>query len=481
MADSGNHRIQVFHPNGTLDFGFGSYGGAVMQFYRPAGVAVSPPDGRIVVADSGNHRIQVFHPNGTFDFKINSSALPDRYPALQLPSFGGGGGGGGGGVRMSADVDVDYWSPRHVAVAADGRIVASGVTAGGYDGRIHVFHPNGTLDLGFDVRVSGAVDGAFAFAVAADGRTVVANGGTSIQVFHPNGTFDFEFGEPVIAAETTGHVYPLSIAVGHVTAHPPPPPPPPLVPITPTLPPTLPPPPDPVPLVPPRVVELQQPQCLIVDGQVECVEQPQCLIVDGQVECVEGYGPPPCLIVDGQVECVEGYGPPPPLPPVVESGMIVVANGTHISAFHPNATFAFNLAADSQGYDSVAVAPDGRIVASSTNKFINVFHPDGAYDFGFGGGYDGHFVRPYGATGYGVLDVAVSPPDGRIVVAERDEHRIHVFHPNGTRDPAFGPPGAYPTVFNFPSSVAVSPPRRPHRRGRPQPHPCVPLRRDPSL
>ena len=437
-AYSDTNRLSAFHPNGTLDYAFGSYGGGDRQFYKPSGVAVAP-DGRILVADAGNDRIQVFHPNGTLALSI---------------------------IESEADVRGQLQNPTSVAVAPDGRIVVADTGPG--SGRIHVFHPNGTLVSAFatesgsdgtyrmfrsptavavapngrivvEFQSAGRVyhpDGSIDYSfgangtgthyinsrvlidVAPDGRIVVANGGGRpiLHVLHSNGTIDFRFGEPAIARTTTGHVYSTSIAVGSVVASPPPtpivvePPPTPIV----VEPP--PPPPNPVPLV--------------LVGEPAPAE--------------------PCRIVAGQLEC----GPPRP---VVESGMIVVARGSGISAFYPNTTFAFNLVGGYSGPDSVAVAPDGRIVLSHTYKSISVLRPDGALDFGFGGGYDGHFVRLDGEPSHGILDVAVSPLDGRIVVAERDEHRIHVFHPNGTRDPAFGPPGAYPTVFNFPTSVAVSP------------------------
>ena len=66
VADTGNNRIQVFHPDGAFALRFGERDGGDGdgEFDGPGSVAVSPLDGRIVVADTGNHRIQVFAPPG---------------------------------------------------------------------------------------------------------------------------------------------------------------------------------------------------------------------------------------------------------------------------------------------------------------------------------------------------------------------------------------------------------------------------------
>ena len=72
VADTGNHRIQVFHANGTPAFSFGSFGAGDGNFSSPQGVAIGDRTGLIAVADTGNHRIQMFWPNGTFLLKFGS-------------------------------------------------------------------------------------------------------------------------------------------------------------------------------------------------------------------------------------------------------------------------------------------------------------------------------------------------------------------------------------------------------------------------
>jgi len=65
VADSQNHRIQVFDTRGHPLRTWGREGALPGEFKEPWGVAVSP-DGLVYVADTWNHRIQVFEPDGTF-------------------------------------------------------------------------------------------------------------------------------------------------------------------------------------------------------------------------------------------------------------------------------------------------------------------------------------------------------------------------------------------------------------------------------
>jgi DNA-binding beta-propeller fold protein YncE len=68
VADSGNHRIQVFDRLGEYLFEWGGEGGAQGQFRNPVELSADPGSGRIYIADSGNQRIQVFSQGGTFAF-----------------------------------------------------------------------------------------------------------------------------------------------------------------------------------------------------------------------------------------------------------------------------------------------------------------------------------------------------------------------------------------------------------------------------
>ena len=59
VADGGNHRVQVFHANGTLAFALGEAGVGPGKFYYPDGLAFGP-GGVLAVSDMGNSRVQVF-------------------------------------------------------------------------------------------------------------------------------------------------------------------------------------------------------------------------------------------------------------------------------------------------------------------------------------------------------------------------------------------------------------------------------------
>ncbi|XP_046678340.1 RING finger protein nhl-1 isoform X2 [Homalodisca vitripennis] len=65
VADSSNHRVQVFDSNGIFSKEFGSYGNAEGEFDCLAGVAVNRI-GQFIIADRYNHRIQVMDPSGRF-------------------------------------------------------------------------------------------------------------------------------------------------------------------------------------------------------------------------------------------------------------------------------------------------------------------------------------------------------------------------------------------------------------------------------
>jgi DNA-binding beta-propeller fold protein YncE len=71
IADSGNHRIQHFAQDGSLLNAWGSFADATVSaapggtFNAPWDVAVGP-DGSIYVADTWNHRVQKFSPQGEF-------------------------------------------------------------------------------------------------------------------------------------------------------------------------------------------------------------------------------------------------------------------------------------------------------------------------------------------------------------------------------------------------------------------------------
>lgn len=76
VADTNNHRIQVFDYNGTLKFEFGENGKEKGQLLYPNRVAVCPVTGQIVITErSPTHQIQIFTSKGEFVNKFGSNVL----------------------------------------------------------------------------------------------------------------------------------------------------------------------------------------------------------------------------------------------------------------------------------------------------------------------------------------------------------------------------------------------------------------------
>lgn len=81
VADTGNHRIQVFSIEGKLVGGWGGPGSEASQFLFPSGIAVSSA-GEVFVADTGNHRIQVFDGQGMYLREIGRPGVgPEEFSA----------------------------------------------------------------------------------------------------------------------------------------------------------------------------------------------------------------------------------------------------------------------------------------------------------------------------------------------------------------------------------------------------------------
>lgn len=69
IGDRRNNRIQIFYPDGTFKFAFGTKGSGDGQLELPAGVTTDRQN-RIIVADKDNHRIQIFSASGRFILKF---------------------------------------------------------------------------------------------------------------------------------------------------------------------------------------------------------------------------------------------------------------------------------------------------------------------------------------------------------------------------------------------------------------------------
>jgi uncharacterized protein (TIGR03663 family) len=166
VADSQNHRIQHFSPEGEVLHVWGSFADAVGgqapggTFNEPWGVALGP-DGSVFVADTWNHRIQKFTAEGQF-----------------LASWG---------YFGQAETAEGMWGPRGIAVDSLGRVY---VTDTG-NKRVVIFTSNGEFVAQFGT--AGVSNGEFDEPVGLDldenGNVYVADTWNQrVQKFSPDDT-----------------------------------------------------------------------------------------------------------------------------------------------------------------------------------------------------------------------------------------------------------------------------------------------------
>ncbi|MGH2536735.1 MAG: 6-bladed beta-propeller, partial [Candidatus Promineifilaceae bacterium] len=117
VADTGNHRIQVFDADGRFVRGWGTNGRGQGQFNEPWGLAVD--DEFVYVADTWNHRLQKFSLDGDFVAEIGRSGTPAE-------------GQIGGGL---------FFGPRDILMRPDGNLL---VTDTG-NHRLQLLDPNGNF------------------------------------------------------------------------------------------------------------------------------------------------------------------------------------------------------------------------------------------------------------------------------------------------------------------------------------------------
>ncbi|MGV9455113.1 delta-60 repeat domain-containing protein [Streptomyces sp. NPDC003635] len=149
-----------YHPDGTLDTGFGD-GGRVRPGFgggADAQAVAVQDDGKIVAAGGADGRFAVA--------RLLSDGTPD-------PAFGDAG-------RVTTSFATGPANGNDLALQPDGRIVvAGGAGSGGADFALARYHPDGSPDTGFggDGRVTTAFAGddlAFGVRVQPDGRVVAA-------------------------------------------------------------------------------------------------------------------------------------------------------------------------------------------------------------------------------------------------------------------------------------------------------------------
>ena len=211
VADSSNHRVQVFDNIGTYIKTFGSYGQAESEFDCLAGIAINSM-GDILITDRYNHRIQVFDHQGNFKVEFGEEGQGDG----QM-SYPWGIGTDGMGfiyvcdkenhrvqVFQSSGVFVrkfgrlgrvrgQFENPHYLAVSKDNKIYVSDCS----NHRIQVFSMYG--DFLFSFGSVGTMQGQMKYpkglAIDDQGFVVVADSGNNrIQVFRGDGRFYCMFG-----------------------------------------------------------------------------------------------------------------------------------------------------------------------------------------------------------------------------------------------------------------------------------------------
>ena len=158
VADSGNHRIQMFLNDGTHLRSFGREGNLQGQFNYPNGITFC--NDNIIVSDSGNHRIQVFDDQGQY-----------------LHQFGEKG-------KLNRQLDC----PRGLSIDSDGNIIVADFN----NKSIKIF----TLDGQFLRRIGeeGSLISPF-HCIQHDNYFIVSDTGDNcIKVFDKQGKFLYKFG-----------------------------------------------------------------------------------------------------------------------------------------------------------------------------------------------------------------------------------------------------------------------------------------------
>lgn len=211
VADSSNHRVQIFDAQGSFCKEFGAYGSADGEFDCLAGVAVNRI-GQYIISDRYNHRIQVFDPSGRFLRSFGSQGSIDgklSYPwGIATDSLGfiyvcdkenhrvqvfqsDGTFVGKFGTLGSKAGQLEH--PHYIAVSNTNKVIVSDSN----NHRIQIFDVNGRLLYSFGAE--GTDEGQFKFprgvAVDDQGYIIVGDSGNNrIQVFQPDGTFLKAFG-----------------------------------------------------------------------------------------------------------------------------------------------------------------------------------------------------------------------------------------------------------------------------------------------
>ncbi len=197
VADSLNHRIQKFDPNGQFVKALGGLAQSTQPglFTEPWDVAAAP-DGSIYVADTWNHRVQHFNADGAY-----------------VSTWGSEGNTGG---QATGDPGV-FFGPRGIAVDSEGRVLVSDTG----NKRVQIFDGTGAFisqfggsglqpgQLDEPVGIAADAQGVIAVADTWNGRIQTFNAqGTNISSWEIDGWLDKDkVGKPYVAMDSHGNIY----------------------------------------------------------------------------------------------------------------------------------------------------------------------------------------------------------------------------------------------------------------------------------
>gem|GEM_PF-2906656 len=188
VADSGNHRIQVFGPEWVyFECQWSAIGNRSGEFYYPYGIAMDS-EKNVYVTDSGNDRVQVFDSDGRFLRQWN---------------------------QWNADTEAmdQFYSPRGIDIdSSSNRLYVTDP----HNDRVLIFEPDGTYVAQFGSEGDGSGDGKLNFpegvAVGSDGYVyVVDTDNHRIQIFSTDGGYVNQFGS--YGSGDGEFIHPLDIAI----------------------------------------------------------------------------------------------------------------------------------------------------------------------------------------------------------------------------------------------------------------------------
>jgi tetratricopeptide (TPR) repeat protein len=158
-VDTGNHRVQAYDQHGEVVLVLGKFGNLPGQFNAPEGITVGIDD-ILYIADTQNHRVQTFAPDGSFRL-----------------SWGRSGSGKG-----------EFLAPSDIAVDRDGRVLVVDTQ----NHRVQVFAGDGQYlwEIGKAGRGAAEFDNPRGIALDGEGRIYVADTGNGrVQIFDRSGRY----------------------------------------------------------------------------------------------------------------------------------------------------------------------------------------------------------------------------------------------------------------------------------------------------